>query len=493
MEKQLVKINRKVLSKEKEINLYLDFIVPDVKPDIVAIIDTNAGTYIYNEEISSGKIRLDGNVDSRVIYLSDSGETKSLAVSLDFSEVIEDEQITSDLRFYSFIELLNIETRIVNERKVSVSATAKLYVSFYEAKEIELISSLDDLENIEVKEEKCKIKNLIGANKAKSSIKEVIECNSAESISDILSFNVQVKNNENKVSINKVLSKADCNIKIVYQTENSEVKEKEVVYPIMSFIDLEGVKENNIIETTTNLRNMQVFLVQNETNKISINLEFETSLQVYESKEISLIDDVYSLSKNLDFTKKEFEAELDSEFVKNVFNIVEEFELEDVNEILDSRANFRIVSKERIGSYVSYNLEVTLKVMYKLDSRNGLAVKNMSYNTVAKIEEGENDETIFSITKESYNLNSDMVSCNIEITAEIRKNSLKTISVLDDITEGENAEKPEYSMVVYFVKPKDTIWKIAKNFKVSMQSIIDSNNLENPDKINIGDRLYIVR
>ena len=67
MEKQLVKINRKVLSKEKEISLSLDFIVPDVKPDIVAILDTNAGTYIYNEEIGSGKIRLDGNVDSLIV------------------------------------------------------------------------------------------------------------------------------------------------------------------------------------------------------------------------------------------------------------------------------------------------------------------------------------------------------------------------------------------------------------------------------------------
>lgn len=493
MEKQLVKINRKVLSKEKEISLNLDFIVPDVKPDIVAIIDTNAGTYIYNEELGSGKIRLDGNVDSRVLYLSDSGETKSLSVALDFSEVIEDELITPDLRFYSSAELLSIDTRIVNERKVSVSARAKLYVSFYEAKEIELISSLDGFENIEIKEEKCKIKNLVGTNKAKSSIKEVIECDTMDNILDIIKFEIQIKNTENKVSVNKVLSKSDCEINIIYQTEEGEVKEKNAIYPIMTFIDLDGVKENYILETRTNLRNMQVVLVQNEQNKISVNLEFETYLQVYESKEISVIDDLYSLNRSLNFTKKEFEAELDSEIIKNTFSIAEEIMLEDVSQVVDSKATIRVLSKERVGSYVNYNIEVTAKIMYKLDSRSGIAVKNITFNTVAKIEEGENDETTFYISNEKYSLNNDRINCNIEIVGVLKKNSLKTISVLDDIEEGTDEYKPEYSMVVYFVKPKDTIWKIAKNFKVSMQSIIDSNNLENPDKINIGDRLYIVR
>ena len=493
MEKQLVKINRKVLSKEKEINLNLDFIVPDIKPDIVAILDTNASTYIYNEELTNGKIRLDGNVDSKVLYLSDSGETKSLSVILDFSEVMDDENITSDLIFYSGIELLSIETKVINERKVNVSAKAKIYVSFYEAKEIEIISSLNDFENLQVKVEKCKIKNLIGENKGKASIKEVIECDPMDNIQDILKFDIRITNTENKVSYNKVLSKSDCEIKILYQTEEMDIKEKIVNYPIMSFIDLENVKEENILETKTCLRNMQVFLVQNETNKISVNLEFQTSLQVYESKEISLIDDVYSLSKKIEFSKKEFEAELDSEKVKNTFSIREEVELEDVSKILDSRAYIRIISKERVGKNVNYNIEINVKAIYELDSRRGLAVKNMKFNTIAKVEEGKTDETVFEILNESYSLNNDRISCDIEITSIVKKNSLRIICVLDDIVENGDIEKSEYSMVVYFVKPKDTIWEIAKNFKVSMQSIIDSNNLENPDKINIGDRLYIVR
>ena len=48
-------------------------------------------------------------------------------------------------------------------------------------------------------------------------------------------------------------------------------------------------------------------------------------------------------------------------------------------------------------------------------------------------------------------------------------------------------------MFMYFVKPGDSIWKIAKKFKVCMNDIISINNIENPDKINVGDRLYIMK
>lgn len=493
MEKQLVKINRKVLSKEKEISLNLDFIVPDVKPDIVAILDTNASTYIYNEDLGNGKIRLDGNVDSKVLYLSDAGETRSLSVTLDFSEVIDDSQISDNLRFFSTVQLLSIETKIINERKVNVSASAKICVSFYEAKEIELVSSLNDFQNLQVKQESCKIKSLIGANKAKASIKENLECDTMDSVLDILKAEIKIGKTENKVSYNKVLSKADCEVKIVYQTEDMNIKVITGTYPIMSFIDMENVEENNILETNINLRNMQIFLAQNESNKISINLEFETALQAYEIREISIIDDIYSLNKIIEFTKKEFEAELASETIENTFSVSEDVSVEDISKIIDSRASIRVLSQERVGGYVNYSIEVNLKLMYELDSRSGLAVKTTTFNTMTKIEEGDCDETVFSISNEQYNLNNDKVSCNIELTSRLKKNSLKNISVIDDIVEKEDQQKPEYSMVIYFVKPNDTIWKIAKSFKVSMQSIIDANNIENPDRINIGDRLYIVR
>ena len=45
-------------------------------------------------------------------------------------------------------------------------------------------------------------------------------------------------------------------------------------------------------------------------------------------------------------------------------------------------------------------------------------------------------------------------------------------------------------MVIYQVKPNDSLWKIAKAFNSTVQSIIDTNELKS-DKIFPGDQLFI--
>ena len=48
-------------------------------------------------------------------------------------------------------------------------------------------------------------------------------------------------------------------------------------------------------------------------------------------------------------------------------------------------------------------------------------------------------------------------------------------------------------MVIYFAKPGDTLWKIAKMFKSTVEDIAKINKIENHDKISVGQQLYIPR
>ena len=48
-------------------------------------------------------------------------------------------------------------------------------------------------------------------------------------------------------------------------------------------------------------------------------------------------------------------------------------------------------------------------------------------------------------------------------------------------------------MVIYFVKPGDTLWKIAKMFKSTVEDIARLNNIEDVNKLTVGQQLYIPR
>ena len=55
----------------------------------------------------------------------------------------------------------------------------------------------------------------------------------------------------------------------------------------------------------------------------------------------------------------------------------------------------------------------------------------------------------------------------------------------------ENRNFERFSVVIYFVKPGDTLWKIAKEFKSTVSNIAKLNDIENENNINVGEQLFI--
>ena len=48
-------------------------------------------------------------------------------------------------------------------------------------------------------------------------------------------------------------------------------------------------------------------------------------------------------------------------------------------------------------------------------------------------------------------------------------------------------------MVIYFTKPGDSLWKIAKRFGSTVEDIARVNGIEDVDNIPVGKQLFIPR
>jgi len=201
---------------------------------------------------------------------------------------------------------------------------------------------------------------------------------------------------------------------------------------------------------------------------------------------------MYSLDKDIEFNKKEIDVSLEGEENNDIIQVNEKVMIEDINSIIDVSADVSVVNKTVSGKYINYELDAILNIIYETDNRNGINSKKVNIPCMTKLGV-ECDNIKFEISKSEFNVNNEELNCEIEILCKSCKDSSKKIAILEDIEEKECEIKNEYSMVVYFVKPCDTIWKIAKMFKVTVDSIIQANNLENPDKINVGEKLYIVK
>ncbi len=87
IEKEQICINQLIGQKKEEIVVQGDVIVNDIKPDVLKIVSTSGIPCIYKKELLEGKIKLDGCINTYVIYIPDDSESKTrcLNTTLDFS------------------------------------------------------------------------------------------------------------------------------------------------------------------------------------------------------------------------------------------------------------------------------------------------------------------------------------------------------------------------------------------------------------------------
>lgn len=490
MEKNTISINKKIAEKFKNIEVKGDIIVPDSKPDIVSIINTNSNPYIYKEEINDGKYRFEGNIDSHIIYLSDNGETKCIENTLDFMDQIEENIFTAQMSTKYKIEIVNIDTKILNERKVSISASLKIIFEFFECQTIEYLDDLNKMAGVEKLQEKVQLKSLVVANKVKSSLKEDLNVDEIEEISGVLKTDIDISNIENKISYNKVLSKADVNIMILYITETGKIGRLVTSVPIMNFIDLDNISEEDVCDIGYKVRNMLFKPNSKEAKSISCQIDFEVNCEVYNMKTIEIVQDMYGIDKNITFSRREIEVPTNDELKKERVNISERVLVEDIRKLQDVGIRANINNKNEMGNISNYEGEVCAEIYYEIG--NNLNVKSAKFPFMVKLE-GNSDNVQINIVRKSFKLNNEDVVLDIELEVMPGSTNYKKMNIIENIQEDELEEQNDYAMIVYFVKQGDTIWSIARNFRVTQDSIIQANNLQDNNRISVGEKLYIMK
>lgn len=493
-------INKIVGSKMFQITIEGDSIIPDSKPDILNDISTTGNVCIYKKEILEGKIRLDGNVNIYLMYLAD-GEgvgARAFNASIDFTEILDFPDVESKMTLDENISIKKIECKVLNGRKVSFKVLLEVDARVFLNENEEMIREINGVEDIQSQIVSLQMNSLVGQNTSKTSAKETIIISDTDQIEEILSVDFNVLNQDTKISYNKVLAKADVELKIVYLTNDGRIKKVEEKIPIMGFIDLVGVSEDDLCEVKYKLKNINIKPNVGEEHSINAELEFEIFCRVFGNKEISLIQDMYSPSRNLGFNQNKVSTMVNMRNTRNIINIREKIKLEDeeYNKICDVIATPVINEKNISRDMVKYSGDLKLKFILLNNDENYVKVQEVSVPFTFNQEiEGINKEssidTDISNSFQEFTKDGMDISIKVDLSLNTSSYDLETINVIDNIEELEDGETNPYSMVIYFVKPGDTLWKIAKKYRSTIDDIARINNIENPNKILPGMQLFI--
>lgn len=499
--KETVCVNQIIGQKLESIMVEGDMIVPDIKPDILNTISSSGNICIYKKEVMDGKIRIDGTINVYIMYLADNenSNVRALNTNLDFTKVIDMDNCNQDMNIDDDMSIKAIECKVINGRKINIKAIIDANIKVYSNSNIQIINEINNMNELQTLENMLEINSLVGNGENRVYAKDTIIIDNIDDLAEILRVNINVVNKETKVSYNKVLAKADAEVKIMYLTEDDRINTVTNRIPVMGFIDMPNVTDDNICNTKYKLKNLLVKPNNVEEHSIYIEAELELSCFVYEKKNIKIIQDLYSPVENLNFNKKTITTRCYKDKASDLCVLKEKIPAENIedNKILDMQVGVNILSQNIGNGRINYEAEAQIQYTYLTGNSNKIDVKsvNIAFNFSMENQSITMDSMVETnievadttcVVLPDFNIETKI---NLEFNIEIYKNEV--LNIIDEINQEEDGEVETYSMVIYYVKPKDTLWKIAKQFKSTVNDIVRVNGIENPDKLNVGMQLFI--
>ncbi len=504
IEKENILVRKKEEQEKSSVWIEQDILVPDTKPDILKILKVSTMPFITKVESQEGKLKVQGRLNSYILYRSVDETTpyKTVTYSYDFNEVIKSEKINSNSLVNIKPSIRNIIFQAPNERKISLKNELFLDMDVEEERNISLLKNILDEKNVELERKELKLENIVTKSSKNIDIREEIVLDTELPDIDEIAFeNHRISNVEYKKNYNKVIVKGDLEGYLVYTTKNADriLNKEEYSIPFTTFFEIADIKDEYRFDINLDILN---FIPRKNTdnvtsNSVIVDSSINCRLYVIEDKKMDVINDFYFLDKEENITKTKERIKLEKLDKKISHNIDHTFK--DVISETDNIIEYNINLGSIISKIVDNNCfcEGIMKISVLVENSK---TKEINCKTLElPIEHKEElkgikcsgcmlDIDSISLTKQDKNI---VLKGNLLIT--LKEDNICSVDIVENI-ETENLDSKDLDdIIIYIVKEGDTLFSIAKKYKTTVKNILKSNDINDPQKSEIGKKLIIIR
>lgn len=224
-----------------------------------------------------------------------------------------------------------------------------------------------------------------------------------------------------------------------------------------------------------------------------------------ESLDTPVVTDAFSLSKILDFSMEPVKAS------RLISGISDQFVLKDIvqktdgapgiSEIINVSSAVGHSDVEITSGKITIDGFLSCNVLYLSDNpEQPIAAFDIEIPFTQNIEEPQASQELFAaleteVTHISFCIISpEEIELRIALRATGTLMRVDTYDVITQIGSENPADRPDEnrpSILIYIVQPGDTLWKIAKRYSSSVDTLQNLNNIKNPDLLMPGQKLII--
>jgi hypothetical protein len=511
--KESLKIRKASLPDAIQTVILNDIIVPDVNPDIKEILLTDS--YVHNviSEVLKDRVLVKGVISCNILYSGEDDNTTVRVINSDndFSCEMEltDAQQGMKSRARCFVE--HIESEMINSRKLRMKSIVGIETKIINEIEGKVIFNLEGIEDAQILKQGYRINSFIGMNSCICPVSDVTEIpQSQPGIFEILKSNVRIVDKDIRITDNKVMVKGNVNVFALYSgdDEKCNIQLMEYELPFNRVLDMPGINEDSTCEVIIDIERASFTPEEDndgELRLIKSDIELSIVVEANEDRVLDVIKDAYGLDYNLDIKRNELIGENKIDKLSYRISAKDMTRIEDENpsieKILHISENASVLSSRISEGKLEIEGLARCNILYMTDdfaSPVSNLYTEIPFSKEIEIKELKPDMrcdiAIESVPCE-YNILSTkevevsfLADLDIKIYSPVVLPSIEKIDV-KPFDDKRTASRP--GIIVYFIQPDESIWDIAKRYRIEEDDIKRANNLEGDSVLEAGSQIII--
>lgn len=295
-------------SAQSQITLDDDYNVPDYRPDIVKVLKEKGELQFDEVKAAAGAAWLKGRLVFRVLYRSDqeNGKISCLKGEIPFQEKLNMDGVQEYDVIQASGEIEDLTIGVIHSRKISVRAVILLKTEEPREKEDELCVGIEADDGCEKRYRNTNILQLLCMKRDQCRQKSEITLPSSKpNVQEILWKSLEIRNLDTKMGQDGVKLSGEVLISVLYQEEEEtdRVQWYETVIPLDCGVECDAGTEADIIyKVKARPASMELEVkpdYDGEERVLVLELVMNLDIRVWKEQEISMLEDVYSLKKEI--------------------------------------------------------------------------------------------------------------------------------------------------------------------------------------------------
>ena len=494
-----------------------DILVPDTKPDLREILLIDGNPRLSSREIdcinkTDDYIGLSGEVELQTLYVPENRETAGPVIAVQTRVPFKERWHTDIAPGATLImdcRAEKIEYMVINERKYRVKISLAIMARECVDRKIDIFEGING-EEIQMLKEQVEITSISLRKKDTLTISENLEIKEDGNPESILKQDINVVENYKQITAEKVVINGFIFVNLLYTVSGDSpwecIRQVQERVEFTQFIPIkqQGASGRVCFDGS----GLRVKLVQDEDLGEVFRLEGEivTYAELYAGTERDIIVDGYHRKKDFicDFSEERSRtpvaAAAGEASVREI--ISPDAAYGEIDKILYTTGE--ILESESRGEQGKVITEGTLQAkMICMSLREEEEPQMFSirqevpFRVVTAVPQMTGGEIISARTHVrdiwAEKINGKQMEFNASVMAEAEIMREVSFKVLTNPAFEESTSKESMApMVVYVAGENDNLWKIAKKFKTSVESVAKLNQLEDGE-ISEGRKLLIIR